>query len=282
MALLKAILKQQETNFEKLREIAPGFQYEVDLWILQAQIREKNPSGHVQALKCYLNALDIIELQWGSKTAAPAALLSNIAVLHHSLNKLEKALEFSKLSLRANAETSTKEDILTELISADFEDVFYCWSEGICQLVLSVANDNESTLSFEVVTPSDTEGQDLFDLSSIVVPGSEILLNDTKYSVKAVTVRTLDCIRSPLPIFGTDSQPIVLKVKKAIGGFSDSSITYCYNFARQLEDIGHTNAAIELYFALLKRHPSFIECEREFPDPSSIKYYSFFSNTKAI
>jgi hypothetical protein len=29
VALLKAMLKQQLTSFDKLREIAPGFQYEV-------------------------------------------------------------------------------------------------------------------------------------------------------------------------------------------------------------------------------------------------------------
>jgi hypothetical protein len=62
----------------------------VDLWLLQAQLREKTPSEYVQALRCYMSALDLIEQQLGSRRKAPAAVLSNISVLHQSLNKLDK------------------------------------------------------------------------------------------------------------------------------------------------------------------------------------------------
>ena len=62
----------------------------MDLWLLQAQLREKTLSEYLPALRCYMFALDRIEEQLGSRRAAPAAVLSNISVLHHSLNKLDK------------------------------------------------------------------------------------------------------------------------------------------------------------------------------------------------
>ncbi len=57
------------------------------------------------------------------------------------------------------------------------------------------------------------------------------------------------------------SQEYDLRTKVSLNNFVDESITYCYNFARLLEDEGHTKAASEIYVELLKRHPSFMECE---------------------
>ena len=100
------------------------------------------------------------------------------------------------------------------------------------------------------------------DLTTVLTAGCEIRLNDVRLVVRSATASTVECLDGAVPVSSVvEGTLLTLRVKKSLRNFSDSTVTYCYNFARLLEDNGSTNAAVEVYIGLLKRHPSFIECK---------------------
>ena len=261
VALLKAIVKQQETSFEKLREIAPGFKCEVDLWLLQGQLREKVPAEHLTSLKCYLHAKDCIELKGFQ---VPAAVLSNIAILHHSLNKLDKALEYSKSALQAcvpELDTTNSADLTAPIFNnSEFEDVFFVWSpmKFDVQLVNKDDEVDKDVLRFQLISNINS---DEVQPSHQLLVGTEVLIDSVRLIVCAVNENEIHCHSGPVPIvIANNETTMAIRVKSPLSIFSDPNITYCYNFALILDDCGHTSAAVEVYTELLKRHPSFIEC----------------------
>lgn len=266
--LLKAIMRQEQAPFDRLREIAPGFQHESDLWLIQGQLRQSDPSEHKHALKCFLNAKECLEAnvrtEGGAKVAVPAAVLSNISVLHHSLGKLGKALEFSKMCLAAvhTQSTAKNADHRSVFRSADLEGVFYEWARNSVCSVRAGTEPNQFFLG---------EGQSA-DLSDHLVVGDDVMIGGVLHTVESIAsasemVATSPVRLSSLAYFAqgradaASGASYEVRVKHALNNFVDESITYCYNFARLLEDEGNTRAATEIYIELLKRHPSFMECE---------------------
>lgn len=258
--LLKAITKGQQAQFDKLREIAPGFQYEIDLWLIQGKLRQKDPQEHKNALKCYLNAKECIELRYNNEgfpinvTKIPSEVLSNISVLHHSLGKLDKALKFSKETLRCfqNSDSLNTTNVSPVFQNADLEDIFYSWSkESICYV--ECGNEvGHFVLSANSSNPHFT--------TNILSQGDEILIGDIKHKIDKVISPTEVICSSPVKIDSRQQTSYELRIKVSFNNFIDETITYVYNLARLLEDGGQTKAAIEIYIELLKRHPSFIEC----------------------
>lgn len=261
--LLKAMNKGVSTPFEKLREVAPGFKFEIDLWLLQGHLRQKVFAEYPVALKCYHHALECIEQSYGA-AKVPPVLYSNIAVLQHSLGKPQKALESCKKALVAfsnlqSSSSSSNSSIEVGVIhcNAEFEGVFYQWSEqALCQVKLGTAEAD----SFEVVT---SEGS--VDLTQHFAVGDEVVIGDVKHTVRSVAAGSLVGY-SPvkLSILHSSTASTVtfpLYVKRVFPNFNESTVTLCYNYARVLEECGRTKAASEVYVELLKRHPSFMECE---------------------
>lgn len=265
LSLLRAMLMKQETSYEKLRDVAPGFLYEVDLWMLQAQLRQRIPAEHAQALKCYMHAKECIEGTPGQHAVPPEVLL-NISVLQHSLGKLDKALEYCKRSLQAfghrttSSQSAKNVSLSTDLEDAEFEGVFYSWSETICHVRL-LNDESDAVLRFHV-EEEEEEGA-VLDLKRTVSAGSEVVIGEVRLVVNSVDLQSLDCAASLVPLFAKERGLLPLRVKLAIDVLTDKTLAYCFNLARILEDCGNTIAASELYVALLKRHPSFIECTCE-------------------
>lgn len=280
--LLNAILRMELAPFDRLREIAPGFQHEADLWLIQGQLRQSEPSEHKHALKCFMNAKDCLEARahanGGARGAVvPAAVLSNISVLLHSLGKPGKALEYMKMSLAAfHAQTQTKEKTgapqLKEAVfrSAELEGVFYEWSHSpVCSLRVG-SEPNQFVLAGEA-RPA--------DLAELLAAGDDVMIGGVLHCVVSVTSATELTATSPVHLSslayftqgradaaaaaGGDSgeKQYEVRVKVPFNNFVDESLTYCYNLARLLEDEGNTRAATEIYIELLKRHPSFMECK---------------------
>jgi tetratricopeptide (TPR) repeat protein len=258
---LKAIMRSELAPFDKLREIAPGFQHEADLWLLQAQLRQHDPEQHKHALRCFLNAKECMEQRIGAdgdgKTAVPPAILSNISVLHHSLGQLQKALEFSRLALLAvhaqsDSDKSAHQHKTTVFRSAELEGVFYTWAEeAVCQ-VRAGSEAGQFVLA---------EGEGA-NLTALVAAGDEVVLAGVKHSVLRVVSPSEMFCSSPVKVQASaEAAPLGLRLKRLLSNFHDDSLTYCFNFARLLEDDGHTKAASEVYFELLKRHPSYMECK---------------------
>jgi tetratricopeptide (TPR) repeat protein len=154
--LLRALSKKEQTPLDRIREVAPGFAYEVDLWLLQAQLRQNNPADYAAALRCYTHALECIDqvAHHGAGGAAPSVdprVLSNIAVLHHSLGRMSLALNFCRRALVAqqtimatsapssggvdatdgsSSSSSAVDDPNPLFKNQVFEGVFYSWKDA--------------------------------------------------------------------------------------------------------------------------------------------------------
>lgn len=283
--LLKAIMRKELAPFDRLREIAPGFQHEADLWLIQGQLRQKDPAEHKHALKCFLNAKDCLEAQvrveGGVKVAVPAAVLSNISVLHCSLGKPGKALEYIKMSLAAFHAQSAGQSADHKAVfrSADLEGVFYEWSRAPVCTLRAGTEPNHFALS---------EGESV-DLNDHLAAGDDVMIGGVLHTVVSISSATELVATSPVRLSslayfsqgradaGNDAVHEV-RVKQGFSNFVDESITYCYNLARLLEDEGSTRAATEIYIELLKRHPSFMECASPLPSylSRSVSYDHFF------
>lgn len=255
--LLKAITKGVVVPLDRLREIAPGFQYEIDLWLIQGKLRQKDPLEYKNALKCFLTAKEIIEvrldaqgLPFGLK-AVPPEVLSNISVLHHSLGKLDKALQFCKDAL-ISFKTSD-DDAVSTLRHSELEGIFYSWTDSVsCRVAVADAG------RFVITTTDDDNDTQLVDFKKIISVGDEVLISDVKHQVRSVVSASEIICYSPVKL--EHSSVHDLKLKVSFNNFTDETVTYIFNLARLFEDQKQTSAAIELYIELLKKHPCYIEC----------------------
>lgn len=182
--LVKALHRRESSSLEKVREVATGFLHEVDLWLLQGQLRQTSPAEYASALRCYTHALECMEQQaadsgdgsrpGGAFLAETPRVLSNIAVLHHSLGRLTMGLEFCRRALvaqqqlcdfeekdaaaavtaggggdetalavsaspattaTASAAASVAPKVVNPIFkNQQFEGVFYSWSESLCSV----------------------------------------------------------------------------------------------------------------------------------------------------
>jgi hypothetical protein len=83
--LVRALYKKESSSLEKVREVASGFAHEVDLWLLQGQLRQTTPAEYSSALRCYTSVLECMERQNkyenpGLKCLEDPRVLSNMAV----------------------------------------------------------------------------------------------------------------------------------------------------------------------------------------------------------
>ena len=365
--LVRALHKKEPSQLDRVREVAPGFAHEIDLWLVQAQLRQGDNADYVAALRCYMHALELMEQQAQARSSNDGGagtsilgvgpidprVLCNIAVLHHSLGKPALALEFCRRGLVAlqtigaaaaaaaasvpmdtgNADDVTERSNINPVFKNQlFEGVFFSWSDAditvrpdwhSCSDIVSsslgtsgnvwmssesslsaaataaavtdAGGDSVSTLcSFEVchADGSSLAGDSVCsDMTSMFAVGDDVLLGmkqqqslseeTTDEGLSALTREVLHTVVSVSPTgfvtrshvhkcllaqFRIDSNghsrmlPLAIRRKVPGCNFAGAAVTLSYNFARILEDVGHTNAAKEVYVQLLKQHPSFIEC----------------------
>lgn len=256
--LLRAILHGETRDIEKIKEVATGFSYEVDLWLLQGQLRQKNQAEYGGALKCYTFAVEIMR----EKNIAPRSLppiFSNIAVLQHSLGRLQEAVEYSKMALSEMQRLPPPIDPATgralvnpNFKSSDFDGVFFTWSDSFCEVQ---RGDEVGSFVLSRSYMSD------IDLVSNIAAGDEIIIGNILHTVESVGTESF-IARSPVRIFSSGSSDLSFTVKKKIPchNFHDGTLTLCFDYARILEDAGYSASSYELYLALLKLHPGFTEC----------------------
>lgn len=285
--LLKALHKKEMSPMELVKEVAPGFQFEIDLWLIQGQLRLKTPTEFNAALRCFYSAIECMDQQG---VPINPLVLSNISVLQHSLGKLHLALEFGKRALleveRKTAELNpTKSN--PSFKSSDLEGVYYTWSEVTCTVYFDASG------KFHLYEGSSDD--EVIEFDELFKSGDDILIGDLYHQVLSTDKKSFTA-KSPVPLThsrglrvqprdssaessdemigtstseelpsqnGKKSVSFVYEVKRKILGsnFHEASITLNYNFARLLEDTGSTRAAIEVYVELLKQHPSFMECK---------------------
>jgi tetratricopeptide (TPR) repeat protein len=195
--LLKSILNEEITPFEKLREITPGFQYEIDLWLIQGQLRHKKVSSSLnvaeltESLKCYIYAKECYENQ-GMKL--PLNILNNISNLYYLIGNHDKALDYLKLLFEQYHEENVNAPVtplpegidFTSLYNhADFENVYYTWN--LKKPVTTVVQDPNDSNKF-LLSQQDSNQNDNFtiNLQELLQIGDEIMIENMIWIVESI------------------------------------------------------------------------------------------------
>jgi tetratricopeptide (TPR) repeat protein len=276
--LVRALHRSEITSFELLRDVAPGFQFEVDLWSVQGQLRlqglctskdtESVSVDYGAALKCFMNAFDACQQK---KIPPSSSLLSNIGVLYHCSGKLFQSLSYMRQALQTEQQMQASDKLVLNpsFKSTDLEGVFFEWSQSFSYVVAT-----DTAMRKYRFVDSRNEGyvleqNEIADGISYIRPGEDIVLNGFVCKVDSIDNHEQSFVVSslyqlPVAIINHNSHPMnFLKIHHKIlySNFCDDTITLCYNFARVLEDNGRVKGAIEIFVELLKRHPSFTECK---------------------
>mmetsp|Transcript_24965 Transcript_24965/g.36827 ORF Transcript_24965/g.36827 Transcript_24965/m.36827 type:complete len:1271 (-) Transcript_24965:188-4000(-) len=251
--LLKSIHLKESTSFDKLREVAPGFAFEADLWLSQGHTMQlKGPGEYPTALKCYEMALDCMNKQG---LVPHSHVLLNMGVLYHSLGKLSVANDYMRRSLQQNAGSDTDSSKpLNPLFRRPENDIFYSWSQELCEAT-SERCDESSPLGCVMRFHHSTN--DNSDLSETFHVDDDILAGEVLLTVTEVHADFIKCRCSfPFPAGRT----CTLRKKIPGNNFNMDTISNCFNLARIQEDFGYYHAAREIYVELSKMHPAFLEC----------------------
>jgi tetratricopeptide (TPR) repeat protein len=208
--LVRGLHKKESSSLEKVREVATGFIHEVDLWLLQAQLRQTNPADYTSALRCYTHALECMEQHsssgegikyQGAYLAENPRVLSNIAVLHHSLGRLTLGLEFCRRALvsqqllcdteeggGADQELKSQAPAVVNptFKNQQFEGIFYSWSPCLCTVSpdwtaagwdpASLDKQDASSGTSTLLCTFDLCSEDGDDVTALFTPGTELLL----------------------------------------------------------------------------------------------------------
>jgi tetratricopeptide (TPR) repeat protein len=183
-----------------------GFQYEIDLWLSQAQLRhnKKNTTTYTvndftEALKCYLYAKEASEHV--GKSISPH-ILGNISNLYYLIGNYDRSLDylkqtFSKLKRDSSSSSSTL-DLSLLYNNSDFESFYYDWKKAspVCH-VLQDANDSNKFL-IHSSSPKDGENEELPLEEALFQVGEEILIEDMVWIIDSFnsTSKELICHNS--------------------------------------------------------------------------------------
>ena len=266
LLLLNALYKNEAATYENIKDVVKGFPHEIDLWLVQGQLRttKKTSSESLKqseyntALKCYLAAFEGLK-ERKSDSNMISSVLTNIAVLQLSLGRATAALEYIKLSLQQAQHVPAPLDeddnafVNPVFENFQFNGVFFSWTENPIASVKKGKDANSFML---------TDKADMAALNIYV--GEQIIIDDVIHVIESQT-KTGFVAYSPVDVFAIgasrDGGEAALPVRRKVLGhnFNNQTITHCYNFARILEETGQSVAAKELYLALIEKNISFSE-----------------------
>lgn len=264
ISLLKALSRGEYDNFEKLKEIAPGFQFQYDLWLAQGQARFKKPAEYLNAVKCLLEAKRALSEK---HIEIPTNLLLNISTLYFNLKDYSNALSYIQLSLTSSP--ASKTFISSEVNNtgseiyklSDFEGVFYEWSE----VHIAIKQDENDLNRFQI-------------LDSTILPfeiyiGAEILIEDSIWKITQVFSPTeFECCNTfNISISFENYIDLKFRPKVYFSTFSSNNVVTIFNYGRLLEETNMLNAAVCIFENILILHPSHAECK-------SAIYFIFYSS----
>lgn len=271
--LLQSIHKKESTSFDKLREIAPGFAFEADLWLSQGHtIQMKGPGEYQTALKCYEMAYECMNKQ---NLTPQSKMLLNMGILYHSLGHLTTANDFVRRSLSPNLIVPNDDNKLNPIFHRPENDIFYRWTDEH-QLTVQLIDNENNLLDNEIQNHNSGHG---FQLSSyqliklvlsndsnvnsflnLIQVGDDILVSDILLEVLHIQSDYIICKGFHTTLKRNISHKV--SIKKPESNFNNTTLTNCFALARIQEDRGHIQAAREIYLELLKLRPTFIECKR--------------------
>lgn len=244
--LIKSILQNEMFPVDVIREINNSFQFNIDLWVFQAVVRQKQGIDYATALKCYNSAVDIINRDSKPSFTSPV-IFNNIGVLHHSMLNFELSLtNFKKAIIECNKQSGGIHVANLNVKNFEFEDLLFSW-----ELVPIVVDYTGSNCEFISLYGN--------SIDIYLAVGDEITVDDIILKIEVISGSSMKCNSTLLHLIERGNYQIRKRVAKIC--LSAENLVIFYNFCRLLEDNGKYDAAIELYVGILKIFPSYIECK---------------------
>jgi tetratricopeptide (TPR) repeat protein len=288
--LINSLSRQELAPYEKLREVSQGFHYEADLWILQGQLRLRFETEFPVALKCFEFALAALEAH---KKYIDPLLLCNIGVLHMALGNVKNAWKFLRWGLTSletdlksgRSECSALKSEVTNHVNPVLygheNDIFYAWSAVPNATVHAISSESYATAkgeSFSSALEHSLQHRSMCshfkvlhagEASSFALEvGDHVIVSDASLVVEEVfrardgthyfVGKGMITMHPDSPRYAVD---LLMQKKRPGINFNEKTTSLCYNYARTLEELGHSSSAKEIYVNILKIHPHFLECE---------------------
>ena len=257
--LVRSHTKSTIVDFDKLREVAIGFPYEADLWLIQGQLRS-DKRDFASSLRCYEVAAVCLTKQ---QNGIPPTLYLNMSVLNHMTSNLPTAITYAKKALLNVMTSDSKDNDDKSNNCIEFRchqnDVFYHWSDSIC--LISIDFSEEIPMFCAKTSHGQTfNAKETFFIGEDISIDDTILITITKFDETDPSKFYASCLVPDFlyeVCYGVD-KPCYRKVSNK--NFHLGTVLYCFNYARQLEDLGDENAAMEIYFAILDMLPTYTDC----------------------
>ena len=246
LILVRSYVKNEIVSVDKIKEISPGFPFEIDLWLVQAKLRQKNSCDYLSALKCYEYAFALLEKN--SANIFPEIFL-NMSILYLLAGNANQSSVFIKKALLS---LPSKNDSMIFQLKCYENELFYEWSDYIASLTFDSFPD--------VFRVKDLSGEESIESSVLGQVGDDLLLeNDVLITICNFSSESSDLIqgRSCIDMKGLNNKLCKKKISKGI--FHADYWAYIYQLARVHEELGADFAAREIYAMLLSIHPSFID-----------------------
>eukprot|EP00592_Proboscia_alata_P020741 CAMPEP_0194425676 /NCGR_PEP_ID=MMETSP0176-20130528/24887_1 /TAXON_ID=216777 /ORGANISM="Proboscia alata, Strain PI-D3" /LENGTH=1293 /DNA_ID=CAMNT_0039236049 /DNA_START=225 /DNA_END=4106 /DNA_ORIENTATION=- len=261
---LKKAAEDRKGALVRLKKAAELSPTDPELILTQALALQQHETDFPAALERYRKAVEMMEHQG---TAVSSEVLTNIGVLCQETNQHDEALKMYESALITLAKSEvTKEggDTAVECtIKHESNKLFWRYVDSGLKVSgsdvqFTVAEDSNDSTALVDLKVGDHVRFNKWFCSEIIslesegnVPlGSKITLKDPFVLSDA-----------PAQDKPTDSSLIDLQIKRSNDRLRNPlAVSIAFNMARLHEDTGRTVAAIELHKAIIKRHPSYVNC----------------------
>jgi RNA polymerase-associated protein CTR9 len=263
--------KQALANLKKATELDPN---NVEWVLLQALVYQMNKAEYSLALDRYQKAVEMMELQNSLTTSnehAPAVIppdiYTNIGVIHQELGQYDEALRMYEMALKGLGDATSDsfdkiEDNIGDLviIREESNKLFWTFVDSGLKVARPVLGATDKLL---VTNEPERE------IISMIQVGDHIRIGKIHSftteiveitSQEATTMIRIKDLFTPPPA-SHDNEYLAVFVKRPTSLLRHPvAITIAFNLARLHEDAGRPVAAVELHKAILRKHPSYVNC----------------------
>jgi len=255
--------EQKKMGLSHLKKAAELNPLDADLVLLQALALQQNESEYPAALSKYKSAVEMMERQGKS---VPAEVFTNMGVILQETQKFEDALTMYAKALKGLTVEDEEHEDLDSLKAISIKNehnlLFSTYADSKVK-----ATKPPSSGSKKLVITKDT----IEHVKDVLKVGDRIRLGDTFTSEivdinmgDAVTIVHLKdnfILNSIKEEEEESNKPISILIEQTNSLLlSPTAISIAFNLARLHEDAGRTIAAIELHKAIIKRHPTYVNC----------------------
>jgi len=264
--------KQALANLKKATELDPT---NVEWILLQALVYQTNKAEYSMALERYKKAVEVMELHHNvsndHSVAVPPHIWTNIGVIHQELCQYDAALvmyEKAMSGLATSGDSSTNDEeedtnLDEMIIREETNKLFWTFVDSGLKVAKPLLG-----VSDKLLVTNDPD-QKLLNRCNLRV-GDHVKIGNSDHAYTSEVVEVVSQEATTMLRLNTFSPPLdddnneecfAVFVKRPTPLLRyPLAITIAFNLARLHEDAGRPVAAVELHKAILKKHPSYVNC----------------------